>query len=210
MNDNNLNQDTNLDSLNMNNQAPLELPKENTPIVEDTTNLTYSEVLRPGEELDDYHHEQHTEVIDTKFLKNNTLAILAIATSLIIPVVPIVLAIIAIIQIRKTHEGARPLAIAAIFINLIVIAVETVLFMFIQGIGPFEDKMKNVTEDQMRICNYFAYGCDNDEDEDGFKTCSYCKDDECIDIVTIECPTDALLEKSKLDNEKRENLTINK
>ena len=210
MNDNNLNEDKNLDSLNMNNEAPLQIPEENTAVVQDTTNLEYAEVLKPGEELDDYHHEQEVEVVDTKFLKNNQLAIISLVLSIFLPVLPIVLAIIAILQIRKTHEGARPLAIAAIGVNIVIIIAELTVFMFIKGIGPFEDKMKNVTEDQMRICNYFAYGCDNDEDEDGFKTCSYCKDDECIDIVTIECPTESLQEKSIEDNKKRDNLTINK
>ena len=210
MDNNNLNQDTNLDSLNMNNETPLELPKENEAIVQDTNNLEYENVLKPGEELDDYHHEAKVEIVDTKFLTNNSLCIIAFALSFFLPIIPLILALVGIIQIRKTKQGGRPIAIAAIIINLLIIIAEVTLFMFIKQIGPFQDKMKNVTEDQMRICNNFAYGCDNDEDEDGFKTCSYCKDDECINIVTIECPTIETQEKSISDKEKRDNLTINK
>ena len=51
MNDNNLNENKNLDSLNMNNEAPLQIPEENTAAVQDTTNLEYAEVLKPGEEF---------------------------------------------------------------------------------------------------------------------------------------------------------------
>lgn len=209
MDNNNLNQDTNLDSLNMNNETPLELPKENEAIVQDTNNLEYDSILKPGEELDDYHHEAKAEVVDTKFLSTNTLCIIALVTSFFLPVIPIVLAIIGIIQIRKTHQGGRPLGIAAIAINIIVAIIEIIILMFINQIGPFQDKMKNVTEDQMRICTNFAYGCDNDEDGDGFKTCSYCKDDDCIEITMIECPTIETQEKSISDKEKRDNI-INK
>ena len=209
MDNNNLNQDSNLDSLNMNNEAPLELPKENEAIVTDTTKLQYDEVLKPGEELDDFHHEHKIEEIDTKFLKTNKLAVIALINAFFVPVLPIIFEIIALIQIRKTHEGGKPLNTIAIIVNILIIAIEVVLFMFVKQIGPFEDKMKNVTDDQMRICTNLAYGCDSDEDEDGFKTCSYCKDNDCIDIVTIECPTDELIEKTQKDKENRSNLNLN-
>lgn len=192
-------------------QTPIESIENTTAVVTDLNNLEYSEVLKPGEEIDDFHHETETEVIDTKFLSNNVLAIVTIIIALFIPVIPLILGIISLSQIKKTHQGGKPLAIIAIIINIIVIIIEFIFLLYVLRIGPFEDKLKNVTDDQMRICKNIVYGCDNDEDEDGFKTCSYCKDgEECNDIVTIECPTDELLKQESKSKNQREKIGLDK
>ena len=63
----------------------------------------------------------------------------------------------------------------------------------------------------MRICSYKAYGCDSDEDSNGFKTCSYCADDDtlCVNPKVIECPTDNLLKESKREDEQRKDFNLN-
>ena len=176
-------------------------------VVTDINNLEYSEVLKPGEEIDNYHHEQ--QVIDTKFLSSNILSYVGLILSFVVPVLPLILAIISLLQIKKTHQGGKPLAIAAIIINIIVIIVEIFISLYVFRIGPFENKLRYITDDQMRICKNAAYGCDTDEDGDGFKTCSYCKDGvECNDIVTIECPTDKLLDEENKNKENREKVGL--
>jgi hypothetical protein len=206
-----------LNNLNYNDESnnqitptePIQTVEPIQSAVTDTNNLEYQEVLKPGEELDDFHHEAAAEVIDTKFLSNNVLSIVTLIIAFFIPVIPLILAIISLLQIKKTHQGGKPLAIIAIVVNILVIIIEIFISLYVFRVGPFVDKMKNVTEDQMRICTNFAYGCDNDEDGDGFKTCSYCKDDDCIEITMIECPTIETQEKSISDKEKRDNI-INK
>ena len=195
-------------------QAPIEQPPIQEPIneaqVSDVNNLEYNEVLKPGEELDDFHHEKQAEIIDVKFLGTNVMAILSLIFALFSPLIPIIMAFFALKQIKKTHEGGKILAKIAIVVNVIVMFIEAVILMYVMRVGPFENKLKNISDDQMRICSYKAYGCDSDEDENGFKTCSYCADDDtlCSDPKVIECPTDNLLRQSKKDEEKRRELNL--
>ncbi len=220
----------NLDNLNMNESnntqpieqpvatvAPVEQPQPVTPQIEneaqvvDINNLEYNEILRPGEELDDFHYEKKVEEIDTKFLGTNILAVLSLIFSFFIPLIPIFMALIAIKQIRKTHEGGKPFAIAALIINILILILEVFVSLYVFRIGPFENKMKNISDDQLRICTYKAYGCDSDEDENGFKTCSFCADDDalCNDPKVIECPTDNLLKETERDEKTRRDLNLN-
>jgi hypothetical protein len=207
-----------LNNLNYNDESnnqitptePIQTVEPIQSAVTDTNNLEYQEVLKPGEELDDFHHEAAAEVIDTKFLSNNVLSIVTLIIAFFIPVIPLILAIISLLQIKKTHQGGKPLAIIAIVVNILVIIIEIFISLYVFRVGPFVDKMKNVTDNQMTICKNSAYGCDNDEDGDGFKTCSYCKDGtECNDIITIECPTDKLIEKENKNKETRKKFGLN-
>ena len=220
----------NLDNLNTNesnNQQPIEQPVQPTTPVEnvqpevqqpvnsaqvvDVNNLEYDEVLKPGEELDDFHYEKQAEKIDTKFLGTNIMAVLSLVFSLFIPLIPIIMGIFALKQISKTHEGGKQLAVTAMIINIFVVAIEVFASLYIFRLGPFENKMKNISDDQMRICSYKAYGCDGDDDGDGFKTCSYCTDDDtlCNNPKIIECPTDNLIRENEKDEKTRRDLNLN-
>jgi len=191
-------------------ETPIEMPQlanevnnENSAQVNDINNLQYDNVLKPGEELDDFHYEQEKEVVDTKFLRTNILSIITIILCIFIPIIPILLAILSLNQIKKTHEGGKIIAIIGIVINVITTIISVFIAMYVLRVGPYENKLSRITEEQMNICQNSAYGCDNDEDKNDFKTCSYCADDVCQKINTIECPTQELIEKTKKENEER-------
>lgn len=218
-----------LNNLNQNNiqqeptpQQPIQQPVVEQPVtpapieqtaatVTDVNNLEYDEVLKPGEELDDFHYEKQAELIDVKFLGTNIMAVLSLVFALFIPLIPILMAIIAMKQIKKTHEGGKIFASIALVVNIIVVFVEIIVLMYVMRVGPFENKLRNITDEQMRICSYKAYGCDSDEDANGFKTCSYCPEDDelCSNPKVIECPTDNLLKESKREEEQRKEFNLN-
>ena len=64
---NNLDQNNNIQPEPTPQQPVVEQPMPQTPIeptaatVTDINNLEYDEVLKPGEELDDFHHEKQAE-----------------------------------------------------------------------------------------------------------------------------------------------------
>ena len=126
---------------------------------------------------------QKTEEVKSTFLKNNILAYLGFITSFIVPVLPIIFCIVALVQIKKTNEGGKRLAYLGILINIIILVI---LFVIYPLWKKDKERRTNVDPKIVEMCKS-AYGCDNDDDKGGFKTCSYLE--ESGNIINLECPT---------------------
>lgn len=62
--------------------------------------------------------------------RTNTLAIVALIVSFFFSIVGVILGHIALSQIKKTHEGGRGLAIAALIIGYVSIAITVIVIIF--------------------------------------------------------------------------------
>lgn len=63
--------------------------------------------------------------------RTNTLAIVALIVSFFFSIVGVILGHIALSQIKKTHEGGRGLAIAALIIGYVSIAITVIVSIFL-------------------------------------------------------------------------------
>lgn len=157
---------------------------ENNNLQEIETN---EKIVEQTEKYDDEGRisYQKTEEVKSTFLKNNILAYLGFITSFFVPFLPILFCIVALIQIKKTNEGGKRAAIFGIFINIILMVIVFILYPMWKS---DRERRNNVDPKIIEMCKT-KYGCDGDEDNDGFETCSYL-DTDTNNIINIECPVE--------------------
>lgn len=123
--------------------------------------------------------------------QTNGFCIAGFIVSFFLVITGLILSIIGVSQCKKTGEKGRGLGIAGIVISsvkivytiIITIIIITLGTAFIKEVGTY---INNYHSDNNSSYCMQAFDCHNC-DKFGYCTCSYCKDNSCMELGQVEC-----------------------